>query len=280
VATEPGPALDRRQASRQAPRRAWLGAALAASCAVHAAAVTLLVLPAAGEGDRFGMFLEQRSPLASLQPQRLQVRLSAAPAQVDVAGLPLPVDSVKSAQFDLPGPDAALAAEKSAHLVVMGRAIPARAARSAHDTQPPAAPPAPAVPGDAMPPSAASGTVTTPTDALSTDEFPRRYLPADALDVGPVPASEPDLAPVAAAFRLAAPVRVRIYVSAFGPPDRVEFRSPAAAALESALRQALLATTFLPGRLAGRDAAAYIDLEFSAELLVAGAAVPVTSLAR
>jgi hypothetical protein len=122
--------------------------------------------------------------------------------------------------------------------------------------------------------------VATSTDDASADATYMRYLPADALDVGPVPASEPDLAPVVAAFRTAAPVRVRIYVSAFGPPDRVEFRSPAAAALETALRQALVATTFLPGRVAGRDAAAYIDLEFSAELLVAGAAAPVTPLPR
>jgi hypothetical protein len=235
VATEPPGAPDGIPAALPVSRRIGFGAALLASCAAHAAAVTLLGLPVAGGPGGF-------EPMVWPPPQPLQIRLAAVVAQVDAPAESRP--AANPARLDRPAATDPVAAESS----VSDRA--ATEGGSATIEVPPAGDPG------------------------------MRYQPADGLDMAPVPASEPDLAPVAAAFRQLAPVRVRIYVSTFGPPDRIEILSPATDALSLALQDALAATNFLPGRLAGHDVAAYIELEIRAELLVAGPAAPVTPLPR
>jgi len=59
-------------------------------------------------------------------------------------------------------------------------------------------------------------------------------------------------------------VTLRVYVSKFGLPDRVEIRGqPEDPEFARDLQRALEQTSFLPGRQAGRDIASYVDYEFS-----------------
>lgn len=96
-----------------------------------------------------------------------------------------------------------------------------------------------------------------------------RYLPAAKLDIGPLPAGAPNFAEVTRRTLAIGRVRLRVYVSAFGLPDRVEILGlPLDADFAQALRQALEQTTFLPGRLGGHDVAAYVDYEFQSEVVV------------
>ena len=96
-----------------------------------------------------------------------------------------------------------------------------------------------------------------------------RYLASGKLDIGPVPASAPDFASVMSRSISAGTVRLRVYVSGFGAPDRVEvLGAPIDTQFAQALRHALEQTSFLPGRLGGHDVAAYVDYEFQTELVV------------
>jgi hypothetical protein len=97
----------------------------------------------------------------------------------------------------------------------------------------------------------------------------QRYLPAGKLDIGPLPAGAPDFASVTQRTLAIGKVTMRVYVSAFGLPDRVEILGlPMDADFAQALRRALEQTTFLPGRLGGHDVAAYVDYEFQTEVVV------------
>ena len=101
------------------------------------------------------------------------------------------------------------------------------------------------------------------------------YLPAERLDRAPVPASEPDFAPAMARHPIFARVRLRVFVSRLGPPDRVETlvgSRDVAEALADALRHA----SFVPGMRDGQEVAAYVDFEFSAAPVVAYAAPAAT----
>jgi hypothetical protein len=106
------------------------------------------------------------------------------------------------------------------------------------------------------------------------DEHPRdtvvdpRYLPPGKLDIGPVPAGAPDFALATRRTLAIGKVTLRVYVSAFGLPDRVEILGlPLDPDFAQALRRAMEQTTFLPGRLGGRDVAAFVDYEFQNDVV-------------
>jgi len=96
-----------------------------------------------------------------------------------------------------------------------------------------------------------------------------RYVPARELDIGPVPVGEPNFAPAMNRHVLAGTVVLRVYVSTFGRPDRVDvLGTPVDADFAQDLRRALAQTSFLPGRRNHREMPSYVDYEFNVELLV------------
>jgi hypothetical protein len=122
-------------------------------------------------------------------------------------------------------------------------------------------------------PAPALAAVRAPADPF--DEHPRdtavdpRYLPPSKLDIGPSPAGAPDFALATRGTLAIGKVTLRVYVSAFGLPDRVEILGlPLDPEFAQALRRAMEQTTFLPGRLGGRDVAAFVDYEFQNDVVV------------
>jgi hypothetical protein len=97
------------------------------------------------------------------------------------------------------------------------------------------------------------------------------YIAAHDLDQKMVTASEPDFSDAMARHPVFAPVRLRVYVSTLGPPDRVEVLS-GAPQVGADLADALRRTRFVPGKRGGRDVAAFVDLEFSAAPVITAAA--------
>ncbi len=96
-----------------------------------------------------------------------------------------------------------------------------------------------------------------------------RYVPARELDIGPVPFGEPNFAPAMNRHVLAGTVVLRVYVSTFGRPDRVDvLGTPVDADFAQDLRRALAQTSFLPGRRNHREMPSFVDYEFNVELLV------------
>jgi hypothetical protein len=95
-----------------------------------------------------------------------------------------------------------------------------------------------------------------------------RYLRGASLALGPEPVGAPDFSAALRHATLTQPVVLRVYVSAFGYPDRVEVRGdPLDADFAQALQRALELTSFLPARRDGHDVAAYVDYEFHGPLL-------------
>lgn len=97
-----------------------------------------------------------------------------------------------------------------------------------------------------------------------------RYVAGDSLPLGPKAAGIPDTE--SAMRRATGPgtVVLRVYVSIFGFPDRVEVRgAPRDREFALALQRALERTTFLPARQNGIDVPAYVDFEFRGPWLTA-----------
>lgn len=93
------------------------------------------------------------------------------------------------------------------------------------------------------------------------------HLPSDALDIGPMPKSSPDERYVEEVHRSGLPILVRLFVESDGVVSSAQVLSNAPG--DETAAQSVVAmfrdTAFIPGRLAGRDVAAYIDIEIVLE---------------
>jgi hypothetical protein len=130
--------------------------------------------------------------------------------------------------------------------------------RSHHD---PRAPLAAAAPAEGM--ERAATRAHPDEKALVQGDRTGTYLPGRVVDIGPKMVGVPDCGGACAEPGLPRRAVLRVFVSTFGPPDRVEILEASADdAFAQALRHALERTSFLPGRLAGNDVPAYADFEF------------------
>jgi len=123
---------------------------------------------------------------------------------------------------------------------------------------------------DAAPGATLADRPADPPTAAHSDAFAdaAHYVAARELESKPVTATEPDFGTALTRYPVFDPVRLRVFVSTLGPPDRVEIVD-GPRDVGDALAAALMRTTFVPGRRGGSDAAAYIDYEFSAQATVA-----------
>ena len=138
-------------------------------------------------------------------------------------------------------------------------------AQDTTDARQAGAPHAPAAPAAAGAPAAGSRPAGRAPAEADADA---RYVSGHTLEIGPLPAGSPDFSRAADHPVLAGAVVLRVYVSTFGPPDRVEVRgTPNDLDFARELRLALERTSFLPGRLRGHDVAAYVDYEFRAGIV-------------
>jgi hypothetical protein len=94
-----------------------------------------------------------------------------------------------------------------------------------------------------------------------------RHLAGWELDMAPVPRSTPDESRLEGISATGLPVRLRVFVELDGAVSKVQVLQAAQADADfaTALQQALLATAYVPGRRAGVDVAAYIDIEVAPE---------------
>jgi hypothetical protein len=98
---------------------------------------------------------------------------------------------------------------------------------------------------------------------LAPGDHTGTYLPGRVVDIGPKMVGVPECGGSCAEPGLPRRAVLRVFVSTFGPPDRVEILEASPdEAFAQALRRALERTSFLPGRLAGNDVPSYADLEF------------------
>jgi hypothetical protein len=94
------------------------------------------------------------------------------------------------------------------------------------------------------------------------------YVPGPSLEIGPLPAGSPQFPLTLDRPELLGRIVLRVYVSMFGLPDRVEILGkPNDEDMARQLRRALENTSFLPGRSGGHDVAAFVDYEFTAGTL-------------
>ena len=100
-----------------------------------------------------------------------------------------------------------------------------------------------------------------PAQALVPDV--QRHLAAWQLDVAPVPRSAPDESRLAGIEATGLPVRLRIFIEPDGVVSQVEVLHAAQADddFARAVQAVVLATAYVPGRRAGTDVAAYLDVE-------------------
>lgn len=87
------------------------------------------------------------------------------------------------------------------------------------------------------------------------------------LDVAPVPRSAPDESRLAGIAATGLPVRLRIFIESDGVVSQVQVLHVAQADEDfaRAVQEVVLATAYVPGRRAGTDVAAYIDVEVAPE---------------
>jgi hypothetical protein len=99
--------------------------------------------------------------------------------------------------------------------------------------------------------------------AIGTVAISSEHLPTSALDVSPMPRSSPDEAQVESVTHSGLPIRVRLFVEADGRVSEANVLSHTPGDEDAALRVATMfqQTAFIPGRLAGRDVASFIDIE-------------------
>jgi TonB family protein len=118
--------------------------------------------------------------------------------------------------------------------------------------------------------AARSGEALHMPDPLATTALPPMaslYRSASTLDIGPLPAGAPDFSSALSRPVFAGKVVLRVYVSSFGRPDRVEIiGAPNDPEFAQALRAAIERVSFLPGRKGGQDVAAYADFEFDPDV--------------
>jgi hypothetical protein len=100
--------------------------------------------------------------------------------------------------------------------------------------------------------------VPLPAPTPATD-----YLPTLALDMPPMPRSTPDEQFIDAVRKSGLPIRVRLFVGADGVVSSAELLNAAPGDEESAEQVMAMfrETAFSPGRLAGEDVPAFIDIE-------------------
>jgi hypothetical protein len=126
-----------------------------------------------------------------------------------------------------------------------------------------------------MPAALRRATASTParTDAEPTRRAAAiasstaRHLPTDALDIRPMPKSSPDERHVEGVHKSGLPIRVRLFVEADGSVSSAEVLSNAPGDEDAARSVAVMFrdTSFIPGRLADRDVASYLDVEIVLE---------------
>lgn len=93
------------------------------------------------------------------------------------------------------------------------------------------------------------------------------HLPTAALEMRPMPRSAPDESLIEDVRKSGLPIRVRVFVEADGRVSSVDVLSAAMGDEDAALGVAAMFrdTAFIPGRMAGRDVASFIDIEIALE---------------
>ncbi|GAB7127940.1 hypothetical protein JCM19000A_24470 [Silvimonas sp. JCM 19000] len=118
-------------------------------------------------------------------------------------------------------------------------------------------------PSVTTPPAAVAASAIAQVDPTAR-QLQSPFIDAGSLDIKPLPGSNPDFKSVLKTPGTGLPVLLRIYVLPNGEVYRVTITQadPEDKARADALITAFKNTRFIPGRLNGKDAATWLDLQF------------------